>query len=69
LLPNLIKRGFPEPHRDTGMFDLDAIALGGGAAAPTPARWATSRSAWAPVEAEQDIMRAFSRIRDRQDKA
>ena len=38
LLPNLIKRGFPEPDPDTGMFDLDATALGGGAAAPTPAR-------------------------------
>src|SRR6266478_3891031 len=38
LLPNLIKRGFPEPDPDTGMFDLDATALGGGAAAATPAR-------------------------------
>jgi hypothetical protein len=27
LLPNLIKRGFPEPDTDTGMFDLDAIDL------------------------------------------
>ena len=27
LLPNLIKRGFPEPDPDTGMFDLDAIDL------------------------------------------
>ncbi|WP_407180405.1 hypothetical protein [Bradyrhizobium sp. STM 3562] len=25
LLPSLIKRGFPEPDPDTGMFDLDAI--------------------------------------------
>ena len=27
LLPNLIKRGFPESDPDTGMFDLDAIDL------------------------------------------
>ncbi len=27
LLPNLIKRRFPEPDPDTGMFDLDAIDL------------------------------------------
>src|ERR1700734_2184264 len=27
LLLNLIKRGFPEPDPDTGMFDLDAIDL------------------------------------------
>jgi hypothetical protein len=27
LLPNLNKRGFPEPDPDTGMFDLDAIDL------------------------------------------
>jgi hypothetical protein len=27
VLPNLIKRGFPEPAPDTGMFDLDAIDL------------------------------------------
>jgi hypothetical protein len=27
LLPKLIKRGFPEPDPDTGMFDLDAIDL------------------------------------------
>src|SRR5215831_11497577 len=27
LLPNLVKRGFPEPDPDTGMFDLDAIDL------------------------------------------
>ena len=27
LLPNLIKRGFPEPDPDTGMVDLDAIDL------------------------------------------
>jgi hypothetical protein len=27
LLPNLIKRGFPEPDPDTGMFDLDAVDL------------------------------------------
>jgi hypothetical protein len=27
LLPNLSKRGFPEPDPDTGMFDLDAIDL------------------------------------------
>ena|SRR5947207_6700370 len=25
VLPNLLKRGFPAPDRDTGMFDLDAI--------------------------------------------
>ena len=27
LLPNLTKRGFPEPDPDTGTFDLDAIDL------------------------------------------
>src|SRR5215467_14646181 len=27
LLPNLVKRGFPEADPDTGMFDLDAIDL------------------------------------------
>jgi hypothetical protein len=27
LLPNLIKRGFPDADPDTGMFDLDAIDL------------------------------------------
>jgi hypothetical protein len=35
VLPNLLARGFPEPDRDTGNFDLDATMLGGEAAIPT----------------------------------
>jgi hypothetical protein len=27
VLPNLLKRGFPAPDPDTGMFDLEAIDL------------------------------------------